>query len=84
MTLTGAVLYGGCPANSGGSIEGAREAVGAALFRLVVIPGTGVTGDQTGAREMTCRTRNCRREDQRRPGERGVKHNPRPESATTE
>lgn len=65
MTLTGAVLYGGCSANSGGSIEGAGEAVGAAMFRLIVIPRTGVTGNQTGAGKMACRTGNCRRRDQR-------------------
>lgn len=65
-SLTGAVLYGGCPGYGGGSIEGTGEAVGAAMFRLVVISGTGVTGNQTGTGEMTCRTRDCRRGDQKK------------------
>ncbi len=30
------MLYGGCPGNGGGPIEGTGEAVGAAVFRLVV------------------------------------------------
>lgn len=53
-TLTGTVLYGGGPCNCGGPIEGTGEAVRAAMLRLVVISGTGVTGNQTGAGEMTC------------------------------
>lgn len=66
LTLTGALLYS-CRANdSGGSIEGTGEAVGAAVIRLVVISRTRVTGNQTGAGEMACRTRHCRRGDQRR------------------
>lgn len=65
-TLTGAVLYGGCPGNGGGSIEGAGEAVGTAMFRLVVISGTRVAGNQTGTGEMTCRTGDCRSGDQKR------------------
>lgn len=64
------MLYGGCSTDSSGSIEGAGEAIGAAMFRLVVIPGTGVAGNQTGAREMTCWTGNCSRGDQKRPEER--------------
>jgi len=51
--LTGAVLYGVGPGYGGGSIEGTREAVGAAMFRLVVISGTRVTGNQAGAGEMS-------------------------------
>lgn len=66
LTLTGALLYS-CRANdSGGSIEGTGEAVGAAVIRLVVISRTRVTGNQTGAGEMACRTRHCRRGEQRR------------------
>lgn len=63
--LTGALLYGCRPDNSGGSIEGTGEAVGAAMFRLVVISRTRITGNQTGTGEMTCRTGDCRRGDQR-------------------
>lgn len=48
------MLYGGCPGDSGGSIEGTGEAEGAAMFRLVVVSRTGVTGYQTGTGEMTC------------------------------
>lgn len=64
-TLTGAVLYGGCPCDGGGSIEGTGEAVGAAMFRLVVISRTRVTGNQTGTGEMACRTGDCGRGDER-------------------
>lgn len=57
---TGAVLYGGCPGDGGGSVEGTGQAVGAAVIGLVVISRTRVTGNQTGAGEMTCRTGDCR------------------------
>lgn len=60
-TLTGTVLYGGRPRDRGGPVEGAGEAVRAAMFRLVVISGTRVAGNQAGAGEMTCWTGDCTR-----------------------
>ena len=48
------------------SVKGTGEAEGAAVFRLVVISGTGVTGHQTGTGEMTRRTRDCRRGDRKK------------------
>lgn len=56
LALTGAVLYGGCTSDCGGSIERAGETVGASMLRLVVVPRTRITGNQTGAGEMACRT----------------------------
>lgn len=67
VSLTGAMLDGICPGNSGGTIEGAGEAVGAAMLRLVVVSRTGVTRNQTSAGEMTCRAGDCRRGDQMEP-----------------
>ena len=61
-TLTGAVLYGGGPSDCGGSIKGTGKAIRTAMFRLVVISRTRVTGNQTGPGEMACPAGNCERE----------------------
>lgn len=76
------MLYGGCPGNGGGAIEGTGEAVGAARFRLVVISRTRVTGNQTGTGEMTSRTGDCRSGDPRRSEERSriIQNNQKSES----
>lgn len=65
-TLTGAVLDGAGSCHGRGSIEGAGEAVGAAVLRLVVISGAGVAGNQAGAGEVARRTGDCRSRDKRR------------------
>ena len=58
LALTGAVLYGGRPGNRGGAVEGAGEAVGAAVVGLVVVPGTGVARHQARTGEAACQTGN--------------------------
>lgn len=64
-SLTGAVLYGVCTGDGGGSIEGTGEAVGAAMFGLVVISGAVVTGNQTGTGEVPRWTGNCSSREKR-------------------
>ena len=71
--LTGAVLDGVGPSHGGGSIEGAGEAERAAVFGLVVISGTRVTGNQTGTGELPGRTGDCMSGEQSRSEEGSTK-----------